>query len=284
MLIVFLSACAWTIPAGFLEDVLNARVVHQPSVWKGAQVSFLFIAPIEETAKLLAVWVAVYRSPHFRDPLQGIIFSAAAGMGFVTVENAVYLVSLGHGAFWHRVAFATPAHVMFSSMWGYSMGLARFQKDRELVTIGKGLALAVLFHGAYNTVVAANEWLVAVHTDLVFIALIPLMLIMAWVMNNRIRKFRRSYPYERVGKGALVSCSICGAYTPESEPECRRCGSELPFPEPDARRYCSACRALLDPCDTACGRCGEPVRPSPYCSAVGDKEENGIHEDSPACT
>ena len=73
----------------------------QPNLAMAAGASFLVIAPIEEFAKLLAVWIAVYRTQDFREPIDGIIYSATAALGFACIENVIYLC-LWARACWYR--------------------------------------------------------------------------------------------------------------------------------------------------------------------------------------
>jgi protease PrsW len=248
---VFLAGCACTIPVGIIEHATGAGLV-QDTLLRSGTMSFLLIAPLEELSKLAAVWLAVYRRPDFREPLDGIIYSGTAAMGFASVENIVYLVYLGPGIIVSRALFATPAHVMFSSMWGYSLGLARFRREGEISTITKGLVISALLHGTYN-------FLVALHPKTAMFSLLPLMIFMGWLMNRRIQDFRRNFPFPSLGKGAVIYCPNCGAYTPEKAETCNRCGFQIPLVETDAPRFCGRCRARLAPGRGICPSCGERI-------------------------
>lgn len=248
---VFLWGALCTIPAGFLEHITDARV-EQETLLRSALVGLFLIAPIEEFFKLLAVWVSVYRTSHFREPFHGLLFSVTAALGFACVENAIYMGFLGWEIFWLRAVFATPAHLMFAAMWGYAMGIARFQRRRELLTVTKGFVAATILHGAYN-------FLVAVRPSIAVITLLPLMAFMLWLTVRVVRDSRTSYPFPPIGSGALLTCPTCWAYTPEGEEHCSRCGAAMGAIAPDAPRYCGKCRATLDPSREQCPRCGEPV-------------------------
>jgi protease PrsW len=248
---VFLWGCACTIPAFVLENVTGA-VLPQEDLVRSAEVSFLLIGPIEEFFKLVAVWIGIYRSRDFREPIDGIVYAATAALGFASLENIMYMGLFGPEIVVRRALFATPAHVMFASMWGYSMGLARFRREGELLTIARGFLIAASLHGFYN-------FLVAVYPATAMLSLIPLMAFMGWLMNYRIQEFRKKYPFPPLGDGALISCPNCGAYTLESSDRCGRCGFAVPLLETDAPRFCGHCRARLDPCRETCARCGEPA-------------------------
>lgn len=267
---VFFLGCAGTLPALLLSALTDMPLYQQP-IFRAILVSLFLVGPREEFVKLAAVWIGAYRSREFREPADGVMFAVTAALGFAWVENIVYLeqarlVALMQGVpyqahayamfpvFVERTLFATPAHVMFSAMWGYSMGLARFRRERELLTISKGFVAATLLHGVYNVIVAINP-------RVAIITLIPLMLFMAWLMYGRIKDSRTNLPFLPLGEGAFICCPTCGAYTREDESLCSRCGTHLSFVEPGTARYCGRCRARLDPLRTECPGCGEKVPP-----------------------
>ncbi|MBI4964324.1 MAG: PrsW family intramembrane metalloprotease [Desulfomonile tiedjei] len=254
---VFCAGLLCTIPTGIVEHFTGAGLV-QDTLLRSAEMSFFLIGPLEELSKLVAVWLIIYRSSDFREPLDGIIYAGTAAVGFASVENIIYLLHLGPGIIVSRVLFATPAHVMFSSMWGYSMGLARFRREGELKTILSGFILAAFLHGTYNFLVAFNP------KAAVFL-LVPLLVFMGWLMNSKIQQFRRDLRFPVLGQGALIYCPNCGAYAPEESDSCLRCGLDIPLLETDAPRFCGKCRARLDPCAEACASCGALVHRRPSC-------------------
>jgi protease PrsW len=257
---VFLWGCACTLPTMLVELYTNMGLLRGTILGSGP-LSACLVGPIEEFFKLAAVWFAIYRDPDFREPIHGIIYATTAALGFASVENILYLRQLGPSDLWSRVMFATPGHVMFSSMWGYSMGLARFRRSGELTTILKGFLMGATFHGVYNLVVE-------LHPGTAMITLIPLMLFMGWIMNRRVREFHRQFPFPDLGEGALILCPHCGAYTLEQAERCTRCDVAVPRVAMDTPRFCGRCRARLDPCATKCHRCGASIDSSDQCSPV----------------
>ncbi|MFB6165779.1 MAG: PrsW family intramembrane metalloprotease [Haloarculaceae archaeon] len=123
---------------------------------------YLVVGPIEETVKLLAVRLYAYRSDKFDAVIDGAVYGAVAGLGFATIENALYitqsiqavggvtnLVGAGSGIAAVR-AFAGPGHVIYSAFSGYYLGLAKFNCENAGPIVVKGLIIAALIHATYN--------------------------------------------------------------------------------------------------------------------------------------
>jgi RsiW-degrading membrane proteinase PrsW (M82 family) len=89
---------------------------------------FALIAPMREAAKVAACWTA-FRSRHFDEPYDGLVYAGAAALGFAALENAVMLRAHPTGLIWlARAAVAFPAHLFFACAWGYALGRAKQQK------------------------------------------------------------------------------------------------------------------------------------------------------------
>jgi RsiW-degrading membrane proteinase PrsW (M82 family) len=114
---------------------------------------FLFIGPAEELSKFLAVRLFVYRHREFDEPLDGIIYSSAAALGFASLENIFYVIDWSHGfgIRWGllgvRSFLALPGHVIFAATWGYALGRARFNPQ---YLVWPRVALAAGLHGLYD--------------------------------------------------------------------------------------------------------------------------------------
>jgi RsiW-degrading membrane proteinase PrsW (M82 family) len=84
--------------AAVLNTVLGPVVRGGPSMLGpvGAFVGlilffFLVVGPVEESVKLLAVRLYPYRDSSFDAVIDGAVYGAAAGLGFATIENALYI-------------------------------------------------------------------------------------------------------------------------------------------------------------------------------------------------
>jgi protease PrsW len=134
---------------------------------------YIVVGPVEETVKMLAVRLYAYRSTEFDAVVDGAVYGAVAGLGFATIENAIYIagqvndpvianVFVAGGGITPLRALAGPGHVIYSAIAGYYLGLAKFNPDRAGPIVVKGLLIAALVHATYNSLSAVVPGLVVV--------------------------------------------------------------------------------------------------------------------------
>ncbi|WP_254273237.1 PrsW family intramembrane metalloprotease [Haloarcula marina] len=134
---------------------------------------FLVVGPVEESVKLLAVRLYAFRDDRFDAVIDGAVYGAAAGLGFATIENALYIVqntevvtgtlaAIDAGSDIAAVrALAGPGHVIYSAFAGYYLGLAKFNPDDAGPIVLKGLLIATVIHATYNTLAGPVTFLVS---------------------------------------------------------------------------------------------------------------------------
>ena len=122
-------------------------------------VVFVIVAPIiEECGKFFIVKRYVYLTHEFDEPVDGIIYAIAAALGFASLENIFYVFSIPltelatlSTVVFLRAILSVPGHALFSSMWGHSLGIVKFENPRnpsKIIIIG--LAGAIVFHALFN--------------------------------------------------------------------------------------------------------------------------------------
>ena len=119
--------------------------------------NMLVVGPIEEYGKYLVVKRWALRHPAFNEPLDGIVYAAAAALGFAALENFFYLLDNGAWLILIRGPLSTLDHVFFSALWGYALGMASVQTDPHEASklVRNGLIMASLGHGFSNTLLLA---------------------------------------------------------------------------------------------------------------------------------
>jgi RsiW-degrading membrane proteinase PrsW (M82 family) len=154
----------------FVLGLLLAAAVGQPLIrdvfrvneWAGGSLGLRLLAGIaivgitQEFLKYAAVRYSVFGSAEFDERIDGIIYGAAAGLGYATYLNVDYVLSnggvdLGVGAV--RVAVVALAQASFAGVTGYFLGRAKFE-NRGPFWLPVGLLLAAVLNGVVTTLLS----------------------------------------------------------------------------------------------------------------------------------
>jgi RsiW-degrading membrane proteinase PrsW (M82 family) len=180
---------------------------------------YVVVGPVEETVKLLAVRLYPYRDGRFDAVVDGAVYGAVAGLGFATIENAIYIagqvedptlanVFIAGGSITPLRALAGPGHVIYSAIAGYYLGLAKFNPDRAGPIVVKGLLIATLIHATYNTLSAVVPGLISLFVP----GLPPIFAFLGFVLvydtifglylYRKLARYRQAYRGANVGRAA----------------------------------------------------------------------------------
>lgn len=119
------------------------------------RLSFLFYSIgitgfLEEICKFLPFFFVVLRFKFFDEEIDGIVYASIMALGFASYENSRYLVYVDGLELFGR-AFASPlTHAIFSSIWGYAVGVAWLKSKSVLKASVLGIGLAAFIHGLFN--------------------------------------------------------------------------------------------------------------------------------------
>lgn len=131
--------------------------------------TFIGVAFIEESAKLLMLYKLTYKNKEFDEGYDMIVYAVFVALGFAVFENLLYIVS--SGSLWvglFRGISAVPGHACYGLFMGYYLSLAKFsnlqnKKDQERINKWKSLFIPVVLHGIYDfCVLSGNLLLVAI--------------------------------------------------------------------------------------------------------------------------
>ncbi len=156
---IFVYGMAVTILVAGVEYGLGKLLMTDNSSWWHTLIYlFIVIALTEEVAKYLVVRLGAYRSKHFDEPIDAMIYMMIAGLGFAAVENILILFpttppNVFQNALWISIArflSATLLHALTAANIGFFASLAFFKKKARFRYVPLGLFIAVLLHGIYN--------------------------------------------------------------------------------------------------------------------------------------
>lgn len=181
---------------GKLDPVINAL----PVVGTAASL-LLVVGPVEELVKWAAVRLYAYERSGFETALDGAVYGATAGLGFAAIESAEYItqavahasgtgepvliMALG-GAFGRLLP--VPLHVLLTALSGYYLGLAKANPASYAPIVVKGLLIAALLHGLFDTLVTYLPGVIKFGVGFVYIVGIGV------VLYRKLSRYRRQAP------------------------------------------------------------------------------------------
>jgi RsiW-degrading membrane proteinase PrsW (M82 family) len=118
----------------------------------------LVVGIAQEAAKFLVVRYSIYLNAEFDEPMDGIVYMTACGIGFATAENIRYLMGLDGDVLLEigaiHVVVSTLAHACFAGVLGYALGRAKFTADAapRNVSLAVGLVVATLLNAAFHVI------------------------------------------------------------------------------------------------------------------------------------
>ena len=120
-------------------------------LWAQLLGGWLIVGCVQEFLVYTAVRFSVYNSAEFDEETDGVVYATAAGIGYATLLNIVFVVSsggvaLGSGSV--RIVLTTLAHASFAGVIGYFLGRQKFEK-RPHYWMPLGLLVASAINGLF---------------------------------------------------------------------------------------------------------------------------------------
>lgn len=112
----------------------------------------LVIGFTQEFLKYAAVRYSIYTSPEFDEATDGVVYATAAGLGYATVLNVLFIVRNGGvdmGAGMIHMAVVALAQAGSAGITGYFLGRAKFENE-PLWWMPAGITLAAVVNGLFN--------------------------------------------------------------------------------------------------------------------------------------
>ena len=245
--LTFLLGCLSTIPAVIAEAIFlgDFELGEGASLSTVAATMLLVVGPVEELCKFAVVRLKPYRSLYFDEPMDGLVYAAAASLGFASLENLVYVAAFGPAVMILRAPLSTVAHLVFGSIWGYALGVHHGSGYNRAGLVVASLALASFAHATFN--------IAALAFPLAAVALVIGGGVWAF---GRFKWGQRVSPFRNRRNFPEVQCPSCDQLVRVTSRFCRYCGVSIG----------SGPRRLF------CGYCGNQNRPdAAFCTGCGDQ-------------
>jgi RsiW-degrading membrane proteinase PrsW (M82 family) len=144
---------------GPLLAALIETLITVPLFGTGLIGLILGVALVEELLKLLPVWLLVRRDRNLSEPVDGMVYMAAAGLGFAAVETMLYIAGAGADrgvVAVLRALLTAPMHFVSAGIVGYFFA-ATVLEGRPATYLLRGLGLAAVFHGSFDYFLFASN-------------------------------------------------------------------------------------------------------------------------------
>lgn len=144
------------LPVDYIEEELSGLLFppsgKPDSLFESVVSSLLVSAIPEETLKLLAFLLLVFRNRHFDEHFDGIIYAASVSLGFAAVENVNYLLEQPGWAVLPvvRSCLLVLGHYACAVLMGYYYSLYRYVNSKRL-HLYLVLLMPILVHTIFTT-------------------------------------------------------------------------------------------------------------------------------------
>lgn len=113
---------------------------------------FMFSAFNEGLCKYTAAFLLIRANKQVNEPIDGIIYAVAVGLGFSLFENLIYANQFGSYIIVPRLLLAVPMHMAAAAIWGIYFSQILIKKEKLIFSNGLPLLLiATCLHGLWNS-------------------------------------------------------------------------------------------------------------------------------------
>ncbi|MDA3820307.1 MAG: PrsW family glutamic-type intramembrane protease [Candidatus Delongbacteria bacterium] len=159
MLLLSLAGGAVIVPfVIWWEQAMSGLAAYYYSFqWQHAFiVSFLVAGLCEESMKLLAFMLLIWRRSYFMEKFDAIVYAVYISLGFALVENIMYVIDGGTQTGLTRALTAVPAHAIFGIAMGFYLSKVKFSSRKRVFKFFKAWLVPVILHGTYNYIIMAD--------------------------------------------------------------------------------------------------------------------------------
>lgn len=209
--VFFLGALlAYAIGQPVIRDVFKVQNWSGDSLWLELAGAILIAGVVQQFLIYAAVRYTVYNSSEFDERVDGIIYGAAAGLGYATAFNVLYVtgnsgVDLGIGAL--RVVTEALAFASLGGVSGYFISRARFDKMGP-TWLPIGLIFAAVLNGVIDVLLGAAPMLAGGFSFNPWYGLIAAVIISGVIFFLLFRLIERLHRVTEMGVAAPESSAL----------------------------------------------------------------------------
>lgn len=147
--------------------------------------AFFRAAFLEEFLKFSVIFLYVYKSNHFNELSDGIIYGISIGLGYAVAENYDYLFNIFLEKYsieefifnrWRPLCI----HVLLGIIMGMFLAKSRLLKINSNILLSLSLCLPIFIHGLYNYTFESS-YLYELYIDLIIFGIAILIIILSFI-------------------------------------------------------------------------------------------------------
>ena len=169
---VFIVSALSTIIAAILEVIgtVIVAVAYSSDADKIASMSgyfvlcLLVIGPSEEACKYFTFKRNIFNDREFDHTYDGVVYGAAAALGFATLENVLYVLQYGALTGLLRAVLSVPLHAFTGIFMGYNFGISKYIKYNNIINgennknpQRRAFLISVVVHGMFDFLLFASK-------------------------------------------------------------------------------------------------------------------------------
>ena len=149
------------VPVAYAESLISNLLFaggESVSIFGTTVQAFAVAGLVEESFKLLALWIVLRNNPYFDEHFDAIVYAVCVSLGFAAVENVFYVISSDAWAFTAvgRALLSVPGHYAFAVLMGYYYAVYHFV-DHSPKAAANVLIMPVLAHGIYDALAMSGK-------------------------------------------------------------------------------------------------------------------------------
>ncbi len=267
--LLFFAGVGTAIPAIIIEvpaELIMDAIIPYDSVFKGAFLSLVFVAPAEEICKFLALTLITWKNKNFDYSYDAIVYAVFVSLGFAGIENIVYVFSNGWGIALLRMFTAVPGHACYAVIMGFFYSKAKYasltgKKINCILYLAFAIIIPTILHGIYDALLlggvsGTDEAIVVGLSLILWLVLVAILFVSSFVLvlYSSIKDFciiplsedRQSLYRVQVAGSWTCTCGSVNRLR-----NCPKCGSMRPMISAWTCPQCGTLSAL-----NFCGNCG----------------------------
>ena len=166
----FIFGALLAVPASLMEYILQyLNPIYfidfdslSQAVIGGVFEGYVVAAFSEELCKFMLFMLLVWKSSHFDEYYDGIVYAVFISLGFACIENILYVLMPGNfgasvATAFVRAAISVPAHFLFAVAMGYYLSLAKFDPANRSRHLSYALLVPILLHGTFDAILMVSD-------------------------------------------------------------------------------------------------------------------------------